>query len=753
MVEALLKRYEAELRNKIAQKMIPNKTEEQILLQNFKYYDMDGSSMCNLRNFIKTHERLGVVLSKIKDIEEIFNYFDVKHSGLINYKKFSKEIFELSSKDKLQTQPKSDSQNFITILDKALIKNGGNIALISLLKELQIVDYNNSNRISIDDFIKIANDLKLSLTPYDYQILFQSYEYFQNGIFFYGDCLRLLLAPFWNKNREKMAQEFSRKFSPNNLSLKEIAHVFVHVGYIDAFVNAFKFVEKIYSSDSNLRENEVRDFVMYFGYGMDEPTLAKILFEAAEEETNHATPIVHSSTPKKSNTTIQELISNLNKLSRKTLFNFIKHFRYYDNNTKTISKYDFVKVLKDYRINMPLLKIEELFEEFSSDPKKTFMNYEHFLKIMTEEDYDDERKDIVQNAYHTIEGLAQSKRRDFNIDFIKELYYAKDNILNKDETACQAEFDDCIELFHFCYKGINGLKISLEEFLEFYSFISLLVPGDNYFIDMVSKEWKLQGVNSNVPRRFEPPQPVTIQQKSTPKPQMSSPVASPAQQPLSISQQAPQQPPSQDIKSAYKKSASPKPASNQHQEDPLVVLTSKLKMRGVRGLLYLHRQFLIVCQDVTKITLKDFIHILLIQHIILSDKDYEDIFNAFSSNGYLNFNEFIRNFKRELNEAKLVAVERAFSNLDIDQNEKVPIDNIKMFYNSQNHPDVLSGKKTEDELALEFIDCFDINYLDLMKEESGFVNFEIFANFYEYVAFIYENDNEFENVVSATWSC
>ena len=91
--ETLIKRYEIELKNKINLKMIPNKTEEQILLQNFKYYDLEGTGFCNLRNFIKTHERIGVVLSKIKDIEEVFNHFDINHTGIINYKKFCHEIF------------------------------------------------------------------------------------------------------------------------------------------------------------------------------------------------------------------------------------------------------------------------------------------------------------------------------------------------------------------------------------------------------------------------------------------------------------------------------------------------------------------------------------------------------------------------------------------------------------------------------------------------------------------------------------
>ena len=58
------------------------------------------------------------------------------------------------------------------------------------------------------------------------------------------------------------------------------------------------------------------------------------------------------------------------------------------------------------------------------------------------------------------------------------------------------------------------------------------------------------------------------------------------------------------------------------------------------------------------------------------------------------------------------------------------------------------------------MDCFNINYeimnLDFKIEKginnNRFINFEIFANFYEYVSYIYPNDNEFENIVYLSWN-
>ena len=73
--------------------MIPNKTNDQVLYQQFKYFDLDSTGYCTLQNFVRVQNRIGVVLPKVKDFELIFNYFSEPETFLLNYKKFCKEIF------------------------------------------------------------------------------------------------------------------------------------------------------------------------------------------------------------------------------------------------------------------------------------------------------------------------------------------------------------------------------------------------------------------------------------------------------------------------------------------------------------------------------------------------------------------------------------------------------------------------------------------------------------------------------------
>ena len=162
--------------------MVPNKTEEQLFTEQFKYYDSDGFGECNLKNFIKSNERIGVILSKTDDLEKVFKYFDKNNKGLINYKQLANGIFKQKNiKDLYQ----NSENNFITILDKALIERGQCKILFNLIKSFQMFDINYTKGINIDDFLKVINGLNLRISLNDIQYLYSSNYLFNNEMINY----------------------------------------------------------------------------------------------------------------------------------------------------------------------------------------------------------------------------------------------------------------------------------------------------------------------------------------------------------------------------------------------------------------------------------------------------------------------------------------------------------------------------------------------------------------------------------------
>ena len=145
--------------------MIPNKTEEQILYQQFKFYDLDNSGFCNLQNFIKVNDSLGVALPKLENFELIFKYFSEPETSLLNYRKFIHEIFNFKSTNEIIHQPSKKEElsekDFINIITEKVIQRGGTFALIELVKNLQMVDFEGNKRMNIDNFLKALQRSKI----------------------------------------------------------------------------------------------------------------------------------------------------------------------------------------------------------------------------------------------------------------------------------------------------------------------------------------------------------------------------------------------------------------------------------------------------------------------------------------------------------------------------------------------------------------------------------------------------------------
>ncbi len=69
---------------------------------------------------------------------------------------------------------------------------------------------------------------------------------------------------------------------------------------------------------------------------------------------------------------------------------------------------------------------------------------------------------------------------------------------------------------------------------------------------------------------------------------------------------------------------------------------------------------------------------------------------------------------------------QVFNKLDRNRNGSIEVDDIIGIYNAKQHPDVKSGKKTEEEILGDFLDTFEIHH-------SLAVIFIVFcSNFYMY---------------------
>jgi Ca2+-binding EF-hand superfamily protein len=88
------------------------------------------------------------------------------------------------------------------------------------------------------------------------------------------------------------------------------------------------------------------------------------------------------------------------------------------------------------------------------------------------------------------------------------------------------------------------------------------------------------------------------------------------------------------------------------------------------------------------------------------------MFDAFDRDrsGTVSYDEFIRGVRGPMNPFRIGLVKQAFTKLDKTGDGVVDINDIKGVYNGKHHPDVISGKKTEDEILGEFLETFEAHH-------------------------------------------
>lgn len=65
----------------------------------FKFFDLNGVGYVPKSEFIRTIAKIGVVLDDPKEIDLIFNYYDKKRQGKIQYVDFIEEVLFRDTND------------------------------------------------------------------------------------------------------------------------------------------------------------------------------------------------------------------------------------------------------------------------------------------------------------------------------------------------------------------------------------------------------------------------------------------------------------------------------------------------------------------------------------------------------------------------------------------------------------------------------------------------------------------------------
>ena len=138
----------------------------------------------------------------------------------------------------------------------------------------------------------------------------------------------------------------------------------------------------------------------------------------------------------------------------------------------------------------------------------------------------------------------------------------------------------------------------------------------------------------------------------------------------------------------------------------------------------------------------------------LSDQEAEQVFSAFDrdGSGAIDYDEFVRGVRGPMNNFRKKLVGQAFKKIDRDGSGILEIIDLKGSYNARSHPDVKSGKKTEDEVLGEFLETFEAHHaMNGAGTRDQRVTMDEFIEYYNNISASIDNDQYFELMMINAW--
>ena len=799
-----------ELKNKLNQKCYGNTSEETVLVRAFKYFDLDNTGLSDTDTFLKTVKKIGITSFDDDEIIEIFSSFDTNKQGVIDYREFVSELFSNKSLSKKQKSAPIEKQEIpakneivveneeknilklnnpeeILNLMRDVLNERGVQGICSIARNFRIIDENNSQTIDFDEFKQVCNMYNFGLDDKQLKMVFGNFDSENIGEIDYDEFIRTLRGEM-NEFRQNLVQNVFDKLDikkSGEISFKELNnkynaknHPDVISGkiseeealkeFIDTFQETYnylcgtetnnivtieEFLEYYENVSMTIDEDDYFEYLLnnVWNLGLDikyknEIKKPDIEENAQEEQINEQ--LKEDINAKKEQSLIK-FINEIRKLGSTSLISLMRLFKLNDiNNTKDLEFYEFSKSLHEFETELSDEEISNLFSYFDKD-NTGVINYLNFINAIRGP-MNQKRILILKEAFKK---LDLDKGGQVEIGEIKSQFNAKNDkdvkSGEKTEEEVYTEFVDTFQMNHDNRVGPRNKRVTLDEFIDYYNFISMGIEDDAYFISLIQNSWKLNpyykynqnGQNdlTNINLNEISYTHGNIKNKKIRVGAAAAPFGTDMT------------PNTEDKRPFYYHIE-----QNENIEkeiSPIDIFRTAIKKRGIRGIMAMRRAFMIADENDSKtLSLPEFIKFCHDYRMPITGKEINILFEEFDTNknGQINYEEFISAFTGDMCERRKRLITILFETFDKNRKGFVDLDDIRNAYNPINHPDVLSGKRTEDEVLAEFLDNLQYHF-SLLKsdkeQENNKINFEEFLEFFNYISAGIEDDEYFESVI------
>ena len=431
-------------------------------LRNIRNVDLAKSNGIDLDEFITVIQSVLKDSDNsfpVKEIQNIFNVYDINQNGIMEYKKFLDDLLKLRSMTKSR---KKQIENIFTHLD---------------FEGKQVLDIND-----------LSSLYKKPTENDPVPDLLDSFIIFHNII-------------RGNRNPLVTLNDFVKFYNYINFLIPETKNDKL---FMDFTSETWLLYDKSFDERKNLMKVKIE------GLGKQKNRDAKNKLIVS-----HKTPYgtikdkinynlnEQNATMKYNVNKIEDLMGHLRSILSQRGYSGIMSIRRTfmiidENSNKKITFDEFEKLFKKYRYNLSEEEINNLFNYFDKDGSG-FINYEEFVNGICGE-LNKFRKDVLKQVF---EKLDEDEKGYLTVGQLRHAYIPKEHPLvrqgKRSEDEILAEFLDALE-YHFNLLvekndenlDVNDIKVDFDDFCEFYKNISVCIDDDKYFEVMVLSEWGIK---------------------------------------------------------------------------------------------------------------------------------------------------------------------------------------------------------------------------------------------------------------------
>ena len=736
------------------------------------------------------------------------------------------------------------------------IKSKGIRCLIALENNFRSLDEDNSQTIDFSSFKKTCIDFKFDLSEESIQNLFFFFDKEEKGRIDYDEFIRIIRGQMSNSRREliekifesfepdkegivhmdKLSEYFNPEAHPDVLKgLKkpeEVYNEFMETfegnhNYlngdeaqfgkvdIDEFCDYYDSISMMIEKDRDFNkmvtgvwgiagEQEEGEIEKSQNEEENKKLRGKKIIKKENIDENKEKVNEKEAEEEKEEVQKEELNDSFNTFRNylqaqgpMTVLSLARQFKIIDENgNKTIDFSEFCKGIKNAGLKVPPEVLEELFQSFDYDNSGAISYDEFMVRILGE--MNERRIAVVKAAFNKID---LDKSGVVELNEVKRWFNTKNNpqVLSGEITE-EDLYSHFIETFgnhHNLYSGIRDKRVTWNEFLDYYKFISFVTPDDELFEAIIIAAWKLENTGDYInTQRNEDLKKIKILEQNLEEKQgnenirAKKNITSGGKAPFGVDDEPVDYSNSKNKLRGNKKKIyeeEPKeennieynnyinannkksyPYQNQMQtqyqkfsyqaegESALNILKDTILQRGPRGILGMRRCFMIDDEDnVHILTFENFFKYINNFLIPLSRNQAASLFKLYDKKncGEIIYDNLINEIVGNLNEERKYLLSLAFDKISGGK-DTVNINVMRTKFYPGGHPDVIIGRRTEQEVLAEFLDDLDYHF-NLLNQGKNVEDEEItlqdFIEFYRYISLGIDTDGDFKKIINGVW--